>query len=285
MTTPRRSVLCGLFGCGLTGTRSPAMHEAEGEALGLRYIYRPIDFAALGRNAEALPEMLAAAVALGFDGLNITHPFKQAVIPLLDALSDEARAIGAVNTVLLRDGRRIGHNTDWWGFAESFRRFLPGAMLDRVVQVGAGGAGAAVAYALMTLGVHDLALYDLDASRAEALAGRLTARFGTGRVRRAGSLVGDLARADGLVQASPVGMVDHPGMPVPEAALRPTLWVAEVIYFPLETALLRHARAAGCRTLDGGAMAVLQAAEALRLFTGITPDAERMLRRFTAANS
>ncbi len=185
---PRRSVLCGLFGGGIAGTRSPAMHEAEGAALGLRYVYRPIDFARLGRDASALPEMLAAAEAFGFDGLNVTHPFKQAVIPLLDDVSDDARAIGAVNTVVLRDGKRVGHNTDWWGFAESFRRFLPDAPLRRVVQVGAGGAGAAVAHAMLTLGTGTLAVHDLDAGRAEALAARLNARFGAGRACKAGEL-------------------------------------------------------------------------------------------------
>lgn len=284
MTPPTRSVLCGLFGRGLSGTRSPAMHEAEGEALGLRYVYRPIDFTVLGRPDDALPDMLAAAASFGFDGLNITHPFKQAVIRLLDALSADAEAIGAVNTVVLRDGRRIGHNTDGWGFAESFRRFLPGVSLDRVVQVGAGGAGAAVAHALLTLGVAELVLHDLDGRRADMLADRLNSRFGAGRARRSDTPDRDLPQADGLVQASPVGMTDHPGMPVPASALHPRLWVAEVIYFPLETALLRAARAAGCRTLDGGGMAVLQAAEAFRLFSGVTPDTDRMLRRFSAGS-
>ncbi len=281
--SPRtKSFLCGLFGAGIGGTRSPAMHEAEAAALGLTYVYRPIDFAALGRGVADLPQMLAEAAAFGFDGLNVTHPFKQAVIPLLDAVSDDARGIGAVNTVVFRDGRTTGHNTDWWGFAENFRRGLPGVAMDHVVQVGAGGAGAAVAHAILTLGARDLALHDIDATRAAALAANLNAHFGAGRARAATDLVAALAQADGLVQASPVGMQGHPGMPVPEAALRPALWVAEVIYFPLETELLRRARAAGCRTLDGGGMAVLQAAEAMRLFTGVTPDIDRMLRRFAA---
>lgn len=275
-----KSFLCGLFGGGIGGTRSPAMHEAEGEALGLRYVYRPVDFERLGRGASDLPAMLAQAASFGFDGLNVTHPFKQAVIPLLDDVSDDARAIGAVNTVLFRDGRTIGHNTDWWGFAENFRRGLPGAALGRVVQVGAGGAGAAVAHALLTLGVQELVLHDLDAARTAALAASLSGRFGAGRARVAGPVGDELARADGLVQTSPVGMQGHPGLPVPAEALRAALWVAEVIYFPLETELLRRARALGCRTLDGGGMAVLQAAEALRLFTGTPPDIARMLRRF-----
>ena len=278
----RMSFLCGLFGAGIAGTRSPAMHEAEAAALGLRYVYRPIDFAVLGGDAAALPQMLDAAAALGFDGINITHPFKQVVIPLLDAVSDDAGAIGAVNTVVFRGGRKTGHNTDWWGFAENVRRFLPGAALGRVVQVGAGGAGAAVAHALLTLGAQDLALHDLDARRAAALVHALNARFGAGRARLAGDLDAELAGADGLVQTSPVGMQGHPGLPVPADSLHPPLWVADVIYFPLETELLRRARAAGCRTLDGGGMAVLQAAEALRLFTGVAPDIDRMLRHFTA---
>lgn len=277
-----RSFLCGLFGSGLAGTRSPSMHEAEAASLGLRYVYRVIDFAALGRDASALPDMLAAAAAFGFNGLNITHPFKQAIIPLLDDLSADARAIGAVNTVVFQNGRRIGHNTDWWGFAENFRRGLPDVKLGRVVQIGAGGAGAAVAHALLVLGVQDLAVHDLDPDRAETLIESLKARFGAHRVRVAGPFGEELSRADGLVHASPVGMLGHPGLPVPPEMLRPQLWVAEVVYFPLETELLRRARAAGCRTLDGGGMAVLQAAEALRLFTGHEPDISRMLNRFYA---
>jgi shikimate dehydrogenase len=277
---PADSFLCGLFGSGIAGSLSPTMHEVEGASLGLRYVYRAIDFAVLGRDASALPDMLAAAAAFGFNGLNITHPFKQAIIPFLDELSADARAIGAVNTVVFQNGQRIGHNTDWWGFAENFRRGLPDAKLGHVVQIGAGGAGAAVAHAMLVLGAQDLVLYDLDRARAETLAAGLTARFGAGRARVARALGDELSHADGLVQTSPVGMQGHPGLPVPAEALRPPLWVAEVIYFPLETELLRCARAAGCRTLDGGGMAVLQAAEALRLFTGRMPDIPRMLRRF-----
>ena len=146
-TNPRPSLLAGLIGYGIQGSLTPAMHEQEGAAQGLRYVYRRIDLQALGLGVEALPELLTAAERTGFDGLNITFPCKQAVIPLLHELSDDAAALGAVNTVVLRDGRRIGHNTDASGFAEGFRRGLPDVTLDRVVQVGAGGAGSAVAQA------------------------------------------------------------------------------------------------------------------------------------------
>jgi shikimate dehydrogenase len=277
-----RAVLCGLIGSGIQASLTPAMHEREGAEQGLRYVYKLIDLTRLGLGAEALPELLAAAERMGFDGLNITHPCKQAVIPLLHDLSDDARALGAVNTVVLKDGRRVGHNTDWWGYAENFRRALPDVRKDRVVQMGAGGAGSAVAHALLTLGVGRLSIFDTDAARAEQVAADLAARFGAGRAVAGGDLADAVGEADGLVNTTPVGMAKYPGMPLPAELLRPGLWVSEIIYFPLETELLRRARGLGCRTLDGGGMAVFQAVEAFRLFTGVTPDAERMLRHFAS---
>lgn len=278
--TDAQGVLIGLIGAGIQASRSPALHQHEAAALGLPYLYRLIDLERLGAGPEALPDLLAAAERLGFDGLNITHPCKQAVIPLLDTLSPDAAAIGAVNTVVLREGRRTGHNTDWFGFAEGFRRGLPGATTSRVVQLGCGGAGAAVAHAMLTRGPTCLVLHDVTPDRAAALAARLSARFGADRVRVAAALEEEVAEADGLINATPIGMTGHPGLPVPAAWLRSELWVAEVVYFPLETALLRAARAAGCRTLDGGRMAVFQAVEAFRLFSGRPPDPDRMLRHF-----
>jgi shikimate dehydrogenase len=218
---------------------------------------------------DALPDLLRSAQRLGFDGLNITHPCKQAVIQYLDDLCPDAQALGAVNTVILRDGKRVGHNTDWFGCAEGFRRGLPDAALGKVVQFGAGGAGAAVAHAALTLGAQQLTLIDVDPARAQAVADRV----GGGRIvvgRDAGAA---LASADGAINATPLGMDAHPGMAFPASLLRPSLWVAEVVYVPLETQLLREARAVGCRTVDGGGMAVFQAVEAFRLFSGETPDA------------
>jgi shikimate dehydrogenase len=274
------SFLCGLIGSGIQSSRTPPMHEREGDEQGLRLLYQKIDLAKLGLGAEALPELLSAAERMGFAGLNITHPCKQAVIPLLHELSPDAEALGAVNTVVLRDGKRIGHNTDWWGYAENFRRNMADAPRRHVVQFGAGGAGSAVAYALMTLGVENLTVVDVDCSRAEAVAAGLRARFGANRVK-AGT-EDAVATADGVVNTTPLGMDKYPGMPLLADRLRADLWVSEIVYFPIETALLRAARAAGCRTLDGGGMAVFQAVKAFELFTGTTPDDQRMLRHFAA---
>jgi shikimate dehydrogenase len=275
-------ILVGLIGAGIQASRTPAMHEKEGAEQGLHYVYRLIDLETRNLGAEALPELMDAAEREGFTGLNITHPCKQSVIPLLSELSDDALALGAVNTVVFRDGKRFGHNTDWWGFAESFRRGLPNAALGHVVQLGAGGAGAAVAHAALTLGVERLTLFDLDEDRARKLATALAARFGNGSAVGGTDLAEAMSTADGLIHATPTGMVKYPGLPLPAALLDPRLWVAEIVYFPLETQLLRAARRLGCRTLDGGGMAVFQAVEAFRLFTGITPNAERMQRHFSS---
>ncbi len=277
-------VLAGLIGAGIQASRTPALHEHEGDAQGMRYLYRLIDLDQLKLDSAALPELLIAAECMNFTGLNITFPCKQTIIPLLDELSPEARGIGAVNTVVLRDGKRIGHNTDCLGFAEGFRRGLQDVSVEHVVQMGAGGAGAAVAHALLSEGVQRLSIFDVEISRAEALAQNLNQHFGARRAVAGHDLPSALAQANGLVNTTPMGMKKLPGMPVPVELLRKELWVAEIVYFPLETELLRNARALGCRTLDGGNMAVFQAVKAFELFSGVVPDAQRMLAHFQSMN-
>ena len=279
MTVPAehpRSFLVGLIGAGIGGSLTPAMHEREGRELGHNYVYRRIDLTELGLTPEALPELLLAAQRMGFDGLNITYPCKQAVIPLLDELSDDARALGAVNTVLFRGGKRIGHNTDWSGFSRAFKRGLPDVSLGAVVQLGAGGAGAAVAHAALMMGARELTLFDVDPARAESLAGELQARFPAAKVSAGGDLETTLRAANGLIHATPTGMAKLPGLPLPAEYLHAGLWVADIVYFPIRTALLEAAAARGCRTLSGGGMAVYQAVDAFQYFTGLEPDAERM---------
>ncbi|GAA4950709.1 shikimate dehydrogenase [Nonomuraea thailandensis] len=274
------SFLVGLIGSGIGPSWSPPLHEQEAVHHGLHYVYRLLDTDRMGGEVG---ELVRTARRFGYDGLNITHPCKQAVIPHLDELSPDARMLGAVNTVVFDGERAVGHNTDWTGFAESFARGLPDVPTRRIVQLGAGGAGAAVAHALLTMGADRITLVDADPARAGALAGELAARFGAGRARPAGTdeLPGLLAGADGLVHATPTGMAHHPGLPLPAELLHPGLWVADIVYRPLETELLRQARAIGCRTLDGGGMVVFQAVHAFRLFTGREPDAERMFAHLT----
>ncbi|AUZ48248.1 shikimate dehydrogenase [Pseudomonas orientalis] len=278
-------VLAGLIGTGIQASRTPALHEQEGDAQGLRYLYRLIDLEALGLDSHALSDLLRAAEQMHFTGLNITYPCKQAILPLLDELSDEARGIGAVNTVVFKGGKRIGHNTDCLGFAEGFRRNFNDVPRQRVVQMGAGGAGAAVAHALLAEGVEQLSIFDVDTARARELVDNLARSFGDGRAQVGSHLANAMAEAQGLVNTTPMGMAKLPGTPVPAEWLHAGLWVAEIVYFPLETQLLRAARTLGCRTLDGGNMAVFQAVKAFELFCGLTADADRMLAHFQSMNS
>jgi len=275
-----KKLLMGLIGSGIQRSLTPRLHEEEARHHGLRLHYQLIDLDTTGARVDALPGLISAARTMGFAGLNITYPCKQAVMPLLDAVSDEARAMGAVNTVVVRDGRLIGHNTDGSGWAWAFRRALPDAALVRVVQLGAGGAGSAVAEAVLRLGADRLVVVDREPERAKVLAARLNGLHGAGRAGACTDIAKALEGANGLIHCTPTGMDKLPGLPLPEALLRPDLWVSEIVYFPLETALLTAARARGCATVDGGGMAVGQAVGAFKLFTGLEPDAARMDAHF-----
>lgn len=270
----------GLVGTGIGASLSPALHEAEGAAHGLDYHYELFDLAGGPLDRQALDGRIAAAEDAGFAGLNITHPFKQMAVDCVDRLSPDAAALEAINTIVFTGGRRTGHNTDWSGYAAGFRRSLPDVSLETVVQLGVGGAGAAVAHALMTLGTQSLTLIDREAAKAEVAVTALSARFGGGRVAAGADLARAMAAADGFVNATPIGMAAYPGLPVPETLLRSDMWVSEIVYFPLDTALLQAARRLGCRVSDGGGMAVFQAVGAFRLFTGLEPEPRRMLARF-----
>jgi shikimate dehydrogenase len=290
MSVVGESYLVGLVGEGVRPSLTPPLHEREADRHGLRYLYRPIDLVALDRPGAdldaTLGRLLAAAADLGFSALNVTHPCKQRVVAHLDDVSPSAAAIGSVNTVLLADGRRIGHNTDVTGFASALRDGLPGADLADVVVIGAGGAGAAVTCALLEAGAERLTVVDLDRGRSEALAASLAARFPRTAIAGAAAdvaterLMDERHAVTGVVNASFVGMHTHPGIPIDPALLRPEHWVADIVYRPIDTALVDAARRAGCRVLDGGRMAVGQAADAFRLITGIEPDRERMRDHF-----
>ncbi len=276
-------VLAGLIGRGIARSRTPEMHMAEAAAQSLRGVYRIIDVDTLPENEQNLIAIVHAAEVTGFNGLNVTYPFKMEVIPLLDQLSPNAAAVGSVNTIVFRDGKRIGHNTDLWGFAESFRQNMIGVSLKTVLLIGAGGAGVAVAHALADCGVQHLKIFDVDTVRVEQLARQV-------RSNRQGLTVEPVTTVDaascanlsGIVNASPVGMAKTPGTPFPLALLKPDMWVADIVYFPLETELLAGARRLGCRVLPGSGMAVFQAVRAFELFTGRRADPVRMKATFDA---
>lgn len=271
----------GLIGHGIQLSRTPKMHIEEGRAQGLNYRYDLIDTE--GLEAEpCIQDLLGQVEAAGYAGVNVTHPFKQAVAAHQDSLSQAAKAVRAVNTVVFRDGKRFGHNTDYWGFAEAFRRSMGDAAKSKVLLLGAGGAGGAVANALIDCGVGQLMIFDPNSQAANRLAADLSQRTTADRALAVASAEEAAGQADGIVNASAVGMTSHPGCPLDPQVLQPQMWVADIIYFPLETQLLAAARARGCRTMNGSGMAVFQAVRAFELFTGVQPDSDRMRATFDA---
>jgi shikimate dehydrogenase len=273
----------GLFGRAILASRSPWLHEQEARAQGLDLDYTLFDFNERGLADNDLAPLLHDLRDQGYCGVNVTYPFKQAVIPLLDELAESAEMVGAVNTIAMCGGRLIGHNTDVTGFQYSFAEGLPGVSLSHVLQLGAGGAGAAVANAMLSLGTRVLEIADVDLAKAQALATRLAARFGKDRVISRDCRDIDTSGIDGIINTTPMGMAAHPGSPIAPGLIAAHHWVADIVYFPLETEMLRIARERGCRTLDGSGMVITQAALAFAIFTGRTADRARMRQSFAAS--
>ena len=282
-----QSYLLGLIGEGVQPSLTPPMHEQEGAAQNLRLVYRPIDLTELHLPATDVERLLHSGAELGFDAFNITYPCKQVVLEYLDDIDPAAQRLGSCNTVLIDDGKLVGFNTDRSGFASGLCRELPDADLSDVVLLGAGGAGSAVADALAGAGVSRLSIIDPKPDRAEALIEQLYAAAPTEqhleiRVGGPEHSAQWLSQATGLVNASPIGMFSHPGIPIEPESLHPRLWVADIVYRPAETALIQTARSLGCAVMPGKAMAVGQAADTFQLVTGLQPDRDRMRRHLEA---
>ena len=269
-----KKLLTGLIGAPIAHSASPAMHERAAEALGLRGHYQLIEVA--GADAAGLSMMLEGVRRLGFAGVNVTYPYKEAVVPLLDELAPGAAAMGAVNTVVVKDGRLTGHNTDTTGFARAVAPLLASSG-NAVAVIGAGGVGKAIAFALASQKVADIRIFDSETERAEKLAALLAQQGGA---KVAASVEDALDGATGLVNGTPVGMLPNRGMPVPAALLHDKMWVADAVYSPLITPLLAAAQAKGARIMTGRELAIYQAADAFELFTGLAPSAEVMGEAF-----
>ena len=217
--------LVGLAGRSILESRSPWLHEQEADAQGLPLAYALFDFTDRQWLDDDLAALFDAAQRLGYAGLNITYPFKQAALPLLDELAESAQGIGAVNTVSFAGGRRIGHNTDVTGFAAGFRQGLPGINPGRVLQIGCGGAGSATAHALLgSLEAKSVVLYDSDPAKAAALREQLASYFGAGRVSSASDPAAAASNVDGILNATPMGMAKFPGLPISASAIEQRLY-------------------------------------------------------------
>jgi shikimate dehydrogenase len=272
-----RRFLTGLIGAPIVQSASPAMHEQAADALGIRCHYHLIEIA--GAGPIELRALLDGIKRIGFAGINVTFPYKEAVIPLLDDLSPAARAIGAVNTVVVRDNRLVGYNTDASGFERAVSNLVNGSRHGPVALIGAGGVGKAIAHALARLGVAELSIFDTDRAKAEQIAAQLRGRQA---MRIAESVEDALRGAVGVVNGTPIGMLPDRGTPVPQALLRRDMWVADAVYTPLWTPLLTAAKAKGAEIMTGRELAIHQAADAFELFTGLKPSMSVLGNAFDA---
>lgn len=277
-----RSAQSGLLGAGVGYSLSPALHEAEAQALGFPLVYRIVDTDLLQASTAEIRSLIRHAAMLGFAGLNVTYPHKQLVLDAMDELDPVAASLGSVNTIVFDGGRSVGHNTDCVGFGAGLDTGLPGADLSQVTQFGCGGAGAATARALLQRGTTRLDLVDPDPQRRRGLARHLTQDFPDCEIETWSPEDSSKAVATtrGVLNATPLGSPNAPGSPVDRSDLRPGMWVADIVYSPIETQLLRDAAAAGATTLDGGRMLVHQAAHSFELFHGVHPEVQRMREHF-----
>lgn len=277
MTNDRRKFLTGLIGAPIAQSASPAMHERAADALGIRCHYQLIEVAVADQ--ARLRALLDSVRDFGFAGVNVTFPYKEAVVPLLDELSPDARAIGAVNTVVVREGRLIGYNTDASGFKRAVESFVATSHRGPIALIGAGGVGKAIAFALANLGIAELAIFDADHGKTSQLMAQLRGRL---TVRVAVDVDDALQRAVGVINGTPVGMLPDRSSPIPDSLLHRGLWVADAVYSPLWTPLLLAAKARGCEVMTGRELAIYQAADAFELFTGLRPSTAEMGTAFDA---
>lgn len=268
MSVTGRTTLCVLLGYPVTHSASPRMQNAAFRSLGLDWVYVP-----WGVRPDALARAVEAVKAIeNFGGGNVTIPHKEAALGVLNALSPEAAAIGAVNTIVPRGGTLVGHNTDGTGFLSAVREEAGEEPRGRRVGlVGTGGGARAVAYALGQAETAELGIFSRNQDRAESLRRHMVELFPNLEVLALGlqDISADrLRRLDILINATPVGM--HAADPplFDYKALSDHTLVVDLIYRPSETPLLRAARARGCRTLNGAGMLLHQGAQAFELWTG-----------------
>lgn len=277
----KQSFRVGLIGNHIGSSLSPALHTAEARAQSITdFSYEIFDLSEDPRAPERLDEVLSNLLKQGFTGFNVTHPYKQLIASHLDILDESAQRLGSVNTIVREKRKWVGYNTDQQGFLASLQNGLPvTAKRDSVVLFGAGGAGIAVASALIEFGVRTLCVIDTDPVALTSVQKQLEATLPDGTSIKTGGpemspqWVPDAAA---VVNATPVGMEHLPGAPFNTKLVENLCWVADLIYRPVETELLAAARRHGCTTINGTRMLVEQAADAFELLTQHAPSRHRM---------
>lgn len=262
----------GLIGDNIAASQSPRLHRLAGAANGMRVDYASLIPAQEGADFATLFER---ARRTGYRGLNITYPYKEKVVPMVE-LSPELARLGAVNTVIFAPGGPTGHNTDFTGFMAAYRGLRGETPPGAVALIGTGGVGRAVAFGLGTLGASEIRLVDRDIAKAEVMAVELKAAFSGMKVSVHADAAEAARGASGVVNCTPLGMVGYPGTPLPRAAMRGSEWAFDAVYTPANTQFLSDASAEGLAIISGWELFYWQGVHAWRLFSGLDVDEARL---------
>ena len=271
--------LAGVIGQPIAHSRSPHLHGHWLKRYGISGHYIPMEVAQsdLKSVLETLPKM-------GFQGVNVTLPHKEAVLELADSVTDRAALIGAANTLTFTaDGRIQADNTDGVGFLANIQDYVPewSAKSGPCVVFGAGGASRAIIAALSQAGAPLIRVTNRTRARSDALKDHFGAKIEVVDWVQAGNVLDD---ASLLVNTTSLGMQGKSALRVPLDGLRPETVVTDIVYTPLETELLRTAKAAGCRTVDGLGMLLHQAAPGFERWFGTAPEVDVDLRKAVLAS-
>lgn len=262
----------GLIGTAIQASRMPVLQRLAAARTGQTIDYVLHDLKS--DDPEAFDRTFDACRDAGYRGVNVTHPFKEVAARRVRIDDPRVAAMGAVNTVLFdgegtgRDGAR-GLNTDHSGFLWAWRRRFGDAAPGRAALIGTGGVGRAIAFALAVLGADEIRLFDVAPDRARALADALGGvAAGTG-ITVAADCEDAVAGADGILNATPIGMHHHPGCPVPKGSIGGQRWAFDAIYTPVQTEFLTHAATRGIETLSGFDLFLGQGVDGFEIFTGV----------------
>lgn len=275
--------LVGLLGKSIGRSLSPALHEAAGANLGMDIRYQLFDAEELNYGAEDLGDFLSVASRLGFFGLNITYPFKETILDYLGEKSPEVEQVGSSNTVAFRNGRLIGFNTDYTGFKSAWRDAFGTVRPGVVFMLGAGGVGKAIAHGLMELGAAEIRILDIDRKRCRSLVKALSTTNNSVLCKAVEDVSDGLDGAEGLINATPVGMHAYPGNPLNGCVPKGIQYAVDAIYTPLVTEFLASAMEQGAQVLTGQGLCIFQAASSFEIWFGRPAPIEIMVETFKAA--
>ena len=262
----------GLIGDNIRESRAPALHRACGRIAGINVSYDRFIPSQLGMDFR---QVFGHVQKLGLAGVNLTLPYKEQVLASVEVSDPDISRIGAVNTVVFTDAGPKGFNTDFSGFVSAWKSGFGDAVPGQVVMFGAGGVGKAVAFGLERLRAGQIIIVDPAREKAEALAAAIAAG---GRTRARVGAPEDVARADGLVNCTPLGMVGYGGTPLPEHSLGQPRWAFDAVYTPVDTPFRAQVEAAGAAFLSGFELFFHQGVDAFEIFTGIRIDDHPALR-------